>query len=208
MRDQLRESGAITSRPKSVPLTHLLVAKYKKNWHTLVNASQGDNQEEVQRAQQMLAEVQQAYRDCQARDEEAAVALAAAEKAQKELEAALAELEAQERAYNEKTETLKKKSEEGGVVSRNKAKNELAQHLGEDPLPLRRAKLTVEAAVRKADKARAASEQAKEAAAAALADAEKKLAEAQAYLEEVKSRGGSAEGSLWWIERELHEGMC
>jgi len=38
-------------------------------------------------------------------------------------------------------------------VQRNKAKNELAQHLSSDPLPLRRAKITQEAAVKKADRA-------------------------------------------------------
>ena len=64
-----------------------------------------------------------------AREEELAAAKA-------ELEAALAELKAQEDAYNSKTEDLKRKSEEGGLVSRNRAKNELAQHLGEDPLPV------------------------------------------------------------------------
>ncbi len=37
-------------------------------------------------------------------------------------------------------------------MSRNKAKAELAQHLAEDPLPLRRAKITTEAAHKKADK--------------------------------------------------------
>jgi len=31
-----------------------------------------------------------------------------------------------------------------------------------------------------------------------------KVAEAEAYLEEVKSTPGG-EGSLWWIDRELHE---
>jgi len=38
-----------------------------------------------------------------------------------------------------KKNELKKKSEDTnlGVVQRNKAKNELAQHLSEDPLPLR-----------------------------------------------------------------------
>ena len=66
---------------------------------------------------------------------------------QLELEAALAEVKKQEDAYNAKTETLKKKSEEGGVVSRNKAKNELAQHLAEDPLPLRQAKITAEGSI-------------------------------------------------------------
>jgi len=49
---------------------------------------------------------------------------------------------------------LKKKSEDTnlGVVQRNKAKNELAQHLSEDPLPLRRAKLTTQAATKKQKK--------------------------------------------------------
>ena len=40
-------------------------------------------------------------------------------------------------AYNARTEELKQKSETGGVVSRNKASQELAIHLSEDPLPLR-----------------------------------------------------------------------
>jgi len=73
--------------------------------------------------------------------------------AQQELQAALAEVHAQEAAYNEKKADLERKSEEGGVVSKNKAKAELAQLLAEDPLPLRRAKITAEAAVKKAEKA-------------------------------------------------------
>jgi len=93
--------------------------------------------------------------------------------AQQELEAALAELHAQEEAYNNKTEDLKRKSEDGSLVQRNKAKNELAQHLGEDPLPLRRAKITQEAAVEKADRATKAAEAAAQAAAEARQAAEK-----------------------------------
>merc|ERR1711975_199919 len=76
------------------------------------------------------------------------------EQAKAELEAALAELKAQEDAYNAKTEELKQKSEGGGVAAL-RAKNELAQHLGEDPLPLRRAKITQEAALKKAERLRA-----------------------------------------------------
>merc|ERR1712137_957713 len=110
-----------------------------------------------------------------------------------------------EDAYNNKTEELKRKSEEGGVVSRNKAKNELAQHLGEDPLPLRRAKINQEAAAQKASEAVQASVEAKAAAEAAVEVARQKVAEAEAYLEEVKSKPGQAEGAIWWMERELHE---
>jgi len=31
------------------------------------------------------------------------------------------------------------------------------------------------------------------------------LAEAEAYLQELMSKPGSAGGSLWWIDRDLHE---
>ena len=174
--------------------------------------------------------------------------------AQAEVEAALAEVKKQEDAYNTKTETLKKKSEEGGVVSRNKAKNELAQHLAEDPLPLRTAKITAEAALRKAEKAtneaatararaeadakqasearaqadadaaaasaaRVEAEKSRAQAEAARAEAEKDkaaaddavdaaqaaVAEAEAFLEEMKAQPGSSQGALWWMDRELHE---
>lgn len=193
MRAKLRETGAIgeKERPKTVPLVHYLLFRYNVSWRTMVNAIMGDNQEELAKAQAMLEAAQAA---CTAAQE----AERAAKAAQKELEAALAELHAQEEAYNQKTEQLKAKSETGGVVSRGKAKNELAQHLAEDPLPLRRAKLTTEAAKKRADKAAAAAEE-------ALSQAKARFAEAEAYLEEVKAQGGSAEGSIWWMERELHE---
>lgn len=101
----------------------------------------------------------------------------------------------------------------------NKAKAELAQHLAEDPLPLRKAKITQEAAVKKAERATAAaaaarqeaveatkrSAAAKEESVKAKAAAEAKVAEAEAFLQEVKSKPGAAEGAIWWIERELHE---
>merc|ERR1712063_56368 len=99
---------------------------------------------------------------CKAREAEAKAA-------QQELEAALAEVKAQEDAYNQKKADLELKSTQGGVVSQNKAKAELSQHLAEDPLPLRRAKITQEAAVKKAERATnaAAVRQAADASAAA-----------------------------------------
>ena len=92
--------------------------------------------------------------------------------AQEEVEAALAEVKSQEDAYNSRTADLKQKSETGGVVSRNKAANELAQHLAEDPLPLRKAKITLEAAQKRAEKTRAPFEAATKEAQAARAVAE------------------------------------
>ena len=263
LRAKLRSTGAIgeSERPKKVPLTHYLLFRYNADWHALVNSAQGDNSVEIAKAQKMLDEVSAAFQECQRTATAASQALLAAEtsaaKAKQreeaskiaaeqsrvaeeeakvalaELEAALAEVKAQEDAYNSKTALLQKKSSEGGVVSMNKAKAELAQHLAEDPLPLRKAKITQEAAVKRADrakssaadarvaaenaakeataarqdaeKAREASAKAKAAAEAALEDASSKLKEAEAYLEEVKSQPGCAHGALWWIERELHE---
>jgi len=350
MREKLRSTGAIgqSERPKLVPLTHYLLYKYNADWHLLVDESrQGDNKEEMEKAEAMLAEVQAAFKesekkagearqalveaqskeaDAKARESEAvqreneavarenaanasaeeakkreAEAKASAEEArareeqankdaaaakqaeaeaqaaQRELEAALAELKKEEDAFNNKKSELERKGndESIGLVTRNKAKNELAQLLSEDPLPLKRAKITQEAAVRKAEKAtahaaqtrqaseasaaaaskaraqaeqdaaqaesarksaeadaqaasqaRAAASQAREAASqarqaaaqarqrsedakaaadAALDAAADRLSEAEAYLEEVKRKPGQSYGSLWWIDRELHE---
>lgn len=113
--------------------------------------------------------------------------------AQQEVETALAELHAQEQAYNNKTEELKRKSEEGSVVQRNKAKNELAQHLGEDPLPLRRAKITQEAAVKKADRATKAAEEAAAQAAQARQAAEAARREAEAARRQAEAARRAAE---------------
>jgi len=48
---------------------------------------------------------------------------------------------------------------QGGGIQQNKAKNEFAQHLVEDPLPLRKAKNTTEAAKKKADKTKEIAEE-------------------------------------------------
>jgi len=193
LRAKLRKVGAIgeTERPKTVPLTHYLVFRYDVDWHILVNASQGDNQEELAKAQKMLDEVNKAL-------DEAEKAAKAARIAQNELKAAMDALHKEEESYNGKIADAKKRSEQGGVVSRNKAKAELAQLEAEDPLPLRRAKITTAAAVKKADKAKIAAEQ-------TLAEVKARVKEAEEYLQKVKAQCGSAQGGIWWMERELHE---
>jgi len=191
LRDKLSKAGVDKStKRKFVPLSHFLIIHYNANWKVLVNATVGDPAE-IEKAQRMLEEVQALFAELNRTAD-------AARQAEAELDAALKELKSQEDAYNSKTEELKRRSEEGGQVSRNKAKNELAQHLQTDPLPLRRAKLTTEAAHKKADKAKQEAEAAEDA-------ARKRLEEAEAYLAEVRSRPGSAKGALWWIDRELHE---
>jgi len=194
MRDRLRATGALspTERPKVVPLTHYLLFKFGVDWHVLVN-SHGDNSEELQKAQRLLDEAQR-QADI-ARTNEAPF-----KRAQQEVEVAVSEVRAQEEARNRKTEELNLviKSSQGASVKQGKAKNELAQHLAEDPLPLRKAKITLEAALKRAEKARAPFE-------AATRAAEEALEQAEAYLEDVKSRPGSPHGRIWWMEREIAE---
>merc|ERR1711982_317302 len=216
MRAKLRSTGAIgeAERPKTVPLTHFLLYKYAVDWHTLTDETrQGSNKEEMAKAEKMLeavasenaakqreAEAKQQEANAKSAAEQAKVAEAKAKEdaeaakareeeakaAQKELEAALAELEAEEKAYNDKKEMLKKKSEEGGVVSRNKAANELAQLLSEDPLPLRRAKITQEAAVKKAEKTAKAAEEATASAKSARLAAEAAVEDAVRQVQEAE----------------------
>jgi len=193
LRASLRKVKALgeAERPKTVPLTHYLLFRYEVDWHHLVNAAQGDNAEEIARAQKQVKEAQENCTKAQA-------AATAAAQAQLELELALGEVQRQEAERDAKTKDLTAKSQSGGVVSRNKAAAELAQHLAEDPLPLRKAKITLEAAVKKAEKATKAAEEAR-------VVAEKSLEAAEKYLRELSSRGGSGQGALWWMERELIE---
>jgi len=203
LRDVLRAKGAIgNDRLKNFPITHYLAIRWDSDWHHLVHAPQG-NQEEAEKAKALLDAVMKALHECEVKAKEAREAAIAAKKAENEakdreleaqraesdararegvakraeseasereaeahataesaraaaaeLEAAVQELKAQEDAYKAKEADLIAKSEEGGVVSRNKAKNELAQHQAEDPLPLRKAKITQEAAFKKSDRAR------------------------------------------------------
>merc|ERR1712137_3483 len=129
------------------------------------------------------------------KDAEAAKAREA--EAKQELEAALAEVKAQEDAYNQKKAELERKSTEGGVVSQNKAKAELAQHLAEDPLPLRRAKITQEAAVKKAERATKAAAEAVVAAenAAKQATEDRAAAEKAARAEATRAEKDAAAAS-------------
>jgi hypothetical protein len=216
---------------KRMCLSEYLLFKYSKKPSDLVNAPQGDP-EEVIKAQKLVDEASRALDDVLDRLEKQKVLaanLAHAEKAAKvaqdeaaaaveEQKKAAAELEAQEQAYKNKLATLEQKTQEGGVVSRNKAKAELEQLKAEDPLPLRQAKITQDAAVRKSEKAHKAAEQrVKEAEAARLQaeegarqlevaskEAEKKRDEALEYLQRVKASGAGA-GQVWFLQREMWE---
>jgi hypothetical protein len=90
------------------------------------------------------------------------------------------------KAFNDKVDELTKKSQEGSLVQKSKAANELAQLKSEDPLPLRKAKITQAVSVKKAEKAanilrdaRKKAQEAADAAAAAASKAEARRVEAQ-----------------------------
>jgi len=191
-----KEFAAIdTNFDKRMGFLEYLIWAFKRTPKECLSRPQGSTDPaalaELEKAQKLLDEVTVAFNAAEARKNEALAA-------ENELKAALAALKEQEDAYNQKTQDLKAKSE-GGGVSAMRAKNELAQHLAEDPLPLRKAKLTTEAATKKAEKARKAADDAAELAA-------KKLQEAEDYLNEVKQRaGGETRGTYWWMEREIQE---
>jgi len=153
---------------KQMGMIEILIWEFKFTVAELMSRPQGGASEELERAQEMLREVETAFKAAQEALDQAAkteaeakqrkeVAVAAAEEARKaadaaaaaaaEQQAAVDALKAQEAAYAAKTADLQAKSEAGGVAGM-RAKNELAQHMGEDPLPLRKAKLTAEAAAK------------------------------------------------------------
>ena len=108
----------------------------------------------------------------------------AVRKAEAESRAAVDELKRQEDSYHEQCSTLENKSKDSGasVVARNKAANELAQLKGEDPLPLRKAKISQEASLRKVEKERKAAEAATANAEGKARDAEQKQKESEVSL--------------------------
>lgn len=204
-------------------LLEFLIFKYEKSVHDLVNNPQGgaEVQKEIELAAEKLNSVQTALVEVQKQLAEQQVKLEAQQAAEEEvrkceaeLRAALDELKAQEDAYHGQIAILEAKSQDSnlGVVSRNKASAELAQLKAEDPLPLRRAKITQEAAVRKVEKQRKAAEAVTAQAEAqtrvveaAVAETEARVKEAEEFLQAVKLKGGVAHGAIWWMERELKE---
>ena len=140
MRERLRKTGALSpsERPKLVPLTHYLLFKHEGvDWKVLVN-TKGDNSAEIAEAQRLLDavrlqakifdcidgisfKVSAAFAEAERQAEIARRAEAYAREqeapfkaAQEEVDAALAEVKAQEDYRNNRTEELKRKSTEGG----------------------------------------------------------------------------------------------
>jgi len=185
---------------KRMSFIEFLIWEYKISIKEMMMRPQGADAGEILKAQELLDQVASACNEAQkALDqatatekaaehaERAAVesenrarsAAEAAKKTEDAAKAAVNDLKAQENAYAAKTADLTAKAEAGGVAGM-RAKNELAQHQAEDPLPLRKAKLGAEAAAKKTEKAKqeaansaAAAEKSRHAAEDAAASAEK-----------------------------------
>jgi len=202
LREKLRKIDLDANGKMS--LLEYLMFKYSKTISEVLNAPQGDNREEIEKAQNELRAVQEALDEIQrqleeqkrAEDEvrkseleqkrklanqnrmldeqkrmvsdqnqkleeqkqrlaEQKSAEDEVRRAEEEQAAAVQELRSQEDAYKNQVEELTRKSEAGdSIVAKNKAKQELAQLKQENPLPLRKAKITQEAALRKVEKQR------------------------------------------------------
>jgi len=212
-----------------------LVWKFNKGVQETVEAPQGDNTEAILAAQRAVERVASQLAECEKKldaqkraKEENDIAVAELKKAEKELKVAEAELESaisdlkrQEDEYRTKCETLESRSKDQSIslMQRNKAANEHLQLKQEDPLPLRRAKITQEAALRKVQKQKKTTEEARliqetkgkelekaiRELEAAYVSLEQKMTEAQAELEKIRSKPGGGKGALWWLQRELFE---
>jgi len=223
---ELRKKLAALDLDKNnrMALSEYLLGKFKKTPEQLINAPQGGEAEaaKLAAAQAALEKAAAALRDAVAREaasqaaaKEAEKALWASETAKQELAAAVAELEAQEKALADKKGGFQAKIDDPqlSAMKKGQAKNELAQLESEDPLPLRKAKITQAAALKKAEKAaklaadeKDAADAASVAATKAKAAAEAAFAEADAQLQKLKQFGdGVAQGAVWWMERELAE---
>jgi len=179
--------------------------KYKKSIKSVEDAPQGSNVEAIEKAQKKMDEVSKALDEVIAGIAKLTAEKEELAKAKAELEAAVAALKAEEDAYQAKIAALEGTIAKETGMKQAKAKNELAQLKAEDPLPLRRAKITQEAALRKVQKQEKAVD-------AALADLtakqsalEKSLDEVRAELQRAKAAGGGGKGALWFIERRMYE---
>jgi hypothetical protein len=205
-------------------MSEYLLGKFLKKPEELIKAPQGGQAEasKLEAAKRAVAEAAAALNQAVAREEasakaakEAEKALWASEAAKAELAAAVAELEAQEKALKDKKAGYQAKIDDPNLSAMKvgTAKNELAQLEAEDPLPLRKAKITQGAALKKAERAAKLAAEEKEAADVAAANAveakaaaERAFAEAEKQLDELKRKGdGIAQGAVWWMERELIE---
>jgi len=192
---------------KRMAMAEFLLFEYKQDVTALLTRPQGSNQEELEAAKQKLDAVQHALTEMNKQLEAQSAALQQVQKAQMELDAAVADLNKQEADYKRQIDTLDAKAHDphAGAVSKNKAANELAQLKGQDPLPLRKAKITQEAALRRVTAEVKVAEEAKDKVAKAVVDLTAKCDEAAKALDDLQKKSGGGQGSIWWMKKELEE---
>jgi len=155
---------------------------------------------EAKIAKQAALEAKQQAEKAKESAEQARLKAEEALAAELELKQALEELHRQEEDYNTQCQKLKQKSEDQnlGVVQRNKAANELSQLQAKDPLPLRQARITTEAATKRAQKARLSAEE-------SHAKAEEEASMAEEAKHEAERAARAAEDAKKEAERKAEE---
>jgi len=215
-------------------LLEYLMFKYSKGITEVLNAPQGDNHEEIEQAQQQLEAVQLALDAVSLKLKEQKEAKAEVERrlkeqtritnelkvkkqeqqqklqeqraAEDELRSAVNDLKAQEDSFHQQIELLTRKGEEGSsIVAKNKAKQELAQLKQENPLPLRKAKITQEAALRKVEKQRKEAEAVTRAVEAAAREVEQATHEAEKATRELEGAQREAAESTRRVEEAVRQ---
>jgi len=180
--------------------------------------AEAEQKKTAEQAKQALASQKKALDESTKAAEQAKQALEsqqkaeeAVKKAEAEQRAAVDELNKQEESYKTQVSTLETKSKDSAasVVTRNKAANELAQLKGEDPLPLRKAKISQEATLRKVEKERKAAEaatskalEAESKASAAKDEAEAKTKEAEEANERAEAAARDSEAKTLELEEQ------
>jgi len=211
-------------RNKRLALCEYLADKYDKSVQQVIDAPQGGQaaQEALDRAvklvetstEKMNAAISSSELAHTAHDE-AKKSKQLSDEAKKECEEAVNAVESQEASRAKKIGKLKDKinNKKLSTMKINTAKNELAQVEGEDPLPLRKAKLTQKAALKKSKRAAKVAKKEEKKAEAATVEAqtakeEAKVAHQEAVdaLTDLKENGdGIAHGQVWWLEKEMAE---
>ncbi|KAL7546212.1 hypothetical protein ACHAWF_009551 [Thalassiosira exigua] len=257
------ESAPSSSSPRRISLAELLIYQSGYDWKKLVNKPQCHNvlaerdaRDELEKAKEELDKLTEAAKNAARAAEDAhqsearalSKELAASKAAQKAQAAKISLDETNEKAgetlqaFNIQEDAVKRKMEElegiasdstRGVVSRNRAKAELAILKSEDPITLRTARIHQEAAVRKmtaaareaedtvrisetalerATHARKEAIRLKESALAATKRAEEAIPSAQAAfdrisetLEEIISKEKTGKGSIYFMQADLNQ---
>lgn len=202
--------------------------RLKKLWPMLLKLSMNLKSGKSKQKKQKNIATQKAKEARDAADD-ADAAHKAQLQAQKEMQEIAEQIKKEEEKKEKEIARLKAMSEDDslGAVKKGKAFMNMTKLVNEDPLPLRKAKITQEAKVRKqkkatrrakktakkAENAAAVAKEAEENAANALEaskqavkDAVAAMESAEKKLEEVKSSvSGAGDGMIWYYDRQLEE---